>query len=205
MRAIGRRSSRWTLGRRCDRFSRQRSAVAGRARPVEAGGHRRRAPADSPPPPPVDSSPGTWRLDAAASRITDGAGLAGLIAAGAPPTIHVTQPANGTLVVESAINEGHARLYRPGGKTATPVAQGGDITMTSRWAGTTLVAEGTTTAANGAAVNVKESYSTRADADDPVDRRLVTGPDGAPKVSQLKYTPIADMGPCEKWATPCKR
>lgn len=87
---------------------------------------------------------GTWKLDANRSRVSTTAFLAGLIAAGAPDTLHVTQPANGTLVVESQINEGHARIYTPGGKTSTPVfvGQGGTITMTSRWDGRTLVSEG---------------------------------------------------------------
>jgi outer membrane protein assembly factor BamB len=157
-----------------------------------------------PPAPPALLS-GTWRFDAASSQLTDGAGLAGLIAAGVPPTIHVTHAANGTVVVESPINEGHARLYQPGRQTATPVAQGGTITMTSRWSGTALVAEGTTTAPNGAPAAVKESYSI-----DPKRTRLsievTSATTGAePRISRLIYVPIADMGPCEKWPTPCKR
>ena len=156
------------------------------------------------PPPPINFA-GTWRLDATASRITDGAGLAGLIAAGAPPTIHVTQPTNGTLVVESAINEGQARMYRPGSKTATPVAQGGVIAMSSRWAAGVLVAEGTTTASNGATVNVRETYSIGADRK-TLTIDVVVSADGVPdRVSSLKYQPVSDMGPCEKWSTPCKR
>ena len=75
---------------------------------------------------------GTWRLDAAASRINPAAGLAGLIAAGAPPMLFITEPANGDLMVESQINEGHARMYRPGGKTQTPAGQAGTITIDDR-------------------------------------------------------------------------
>jgi hypothetical protein len=152
---------------------------------------------------------GTWRLDpAGTSRITDGAGLAGLIAAGAPPTLHMTHADNGTVVVESAVNEGQSRIYRTGGKTATPVAQGGVIAMTSRFGaapGFPLIAEGTTTAANGATVKVRETYTISQD------RKLLTievvvSSEGAPdRVSSLKYLPISDMGPCEKWSTPCKR
>ena len=105
---------------------------------------------------------GTWRLDRAASQIADGAGLAGLIGAGVPPTLHVTHAANGTIVVEAPINEGHARLYQPGRQTSTPVAQGGTIAMTTKWSGTTLVADGTMTGANVAAVTVRESYAVNA-------------------------------------------
>ena len=161
-------------------------------------------PADAPPAPPVRFA-GTWRLDAAASQLTDGAGLAGLIAAGVPPTLHVTHAANGTLVVESPINEGHARIYKPGKETATPVAQGGTITVTAKWSGATLVAEGTMTAANSAAVAVKEAYAlTPARTALSVEVTVVTN-GGDPRVSRLIYVPISDMGPCEKWPTPCKR
>ena len=38
---------------------------------------------------------GSWKLDAAASRVDPAAGLAGLIGAGAPPMLYITQPANG--------------------------------------------------------------------------------------------------------------
>ena len=180
------------------------AAPAPTVKPMVSTAARPGAPLPVPSPPPVNFT-GTWRLDAAASRITDGAGLAGLIAAGAPPTIHITQPVNGTLIVESAINEGQSRLYRPGGKSATPVAQGGVIAMTAKWAASGLIAEGTTTASNGASVNVKESYSLSADRK-ILSIDVVVSSEGAPdRVTALKYTPIADMGPCEKWATPCKR
>jgi hypothetical protein len=55
---------------------------------------------------------GTWRLNREASRITPGVGLAYLGAGGAPPTLYVTQAANGSVVVGSDINESQARLYR---------------------------------------------------------------------------------------------
>jgi hypothetical protein len=160
--------------------------------------------ADAPPPPPALFA-GTWRLDAAASRLTDGAGLAGLIAAGVPPTLHVTHAANGTLVVESPINEGHARIYKPGKETATPVAQGGTITVTTKWSGATLVAEGTMTAANSAPTAVKEVYALNT-ARTAISIEITAASSGSdPRVSRLIYVPISDMGPCEKWPTPCKR
>ena len=55
---------------------------------------------------------GTWRLNRDASQITKGAGLTGLGAAGVPPTLYITQAANGTAVVGSDINESGAKLYR---------------------------------------------------------------------------------------------
>jgi hypothetical protein len=75
---------------------------------------------------------GTWRLDKERSRIVDAAGLAGLIGAGAPPMLHVTQPSNGTLVIESPINEGHVRMYRPGATTTTSAQQTPTIPKTKQ-------------------------------------------------------------------------
>ena len=146
---------------------------------------------------------GTWRLDSAQSRVTDAAGLAGIAPAGAPATLHITQPANGTLVVESEINEGHARIYSPGAKTATPVGQGGVITMASQWAERALVSEGTAVGASGSSVSVREVFSLSADG-----RTLtvdVTTKGTEEKTSSLKYLRIQDVGPCESWPTPCKR
>ena len=59
---------------------------------------------------------GTWRLSRDASQITKGAGLTGLGAGGAPPTLYVTQAANGTAVVGSDINESGAKLYQVSAK-----------------------------------------------------------------------------------------
>jgi outer membrane protein assembly factor BamB len=143
---------------------------------------------------------GSWRLDTAASRVSDGAGLAGLIGAGVPPMLYITHPANGTLVVESPINEGHARIYHPGGKTATPVGQGGTITMTSQWDGARLVSEGTAVAASGAAVAVREAYSMSADG-----KSLQVEIAAGDAKTSATYARIESVGPCEQWPTPCKR
>jgi hypothetical protein len=55
---------------------------------------------------------GTWKLNKQASQIATGAGLAGLGAGGAPPTLYVTHAANGNVVVGSDVNESQARLYQ---------------------------------------------------------------------------------------------
>jgi outer membrane protein assembly factor BamB len=151
----------------------------------------------------LQSLAGSWRLDAAQSRVVDQAGLAGLIAAGAPPMLYVTHAANDTVIVESPMNEGHARMYRPGAKTSTPVGQGGTITMTSRWDGKTLVSEGTAVGASGSAATVKESYSVSADG--AVLSVAVSTAAVGESGSVLKYTRIDDVGACETWPTPCKR
>ncbi len=151
---------------------------------------------------------GTWRLDPDRSRIVATAGLAGLAGAGAPDTLHVTQPANGTLVIESQINEGHARLYKSGTRIVTPVTvgPGGSVAMTSRWDGRTLVSEGTRESSSGAstiAQQVKEVIGVSADGRTLTIEIAAQGPE-ATGTSTLVYTRIADVGPCKTWPTPCK-
>jgi hypothetical protein len=117
--------------------------------------------------------------------------------------LHITQPANGTMLVESPINEGHVRLYSPGGRTATPVGQGGTITMTSAWEGPALVSQGTSVSASGTSAGVKEVYSVSVDGSTLSIDVTTTG--AAEAVSSIKYTRIQHVGPCESWPTPCKR
>lgn len=150
---------------------------------------------------------GMWSLAVGRSRIAESATLAGLIGSGAPPILHITQPANGTLVVESQINESHARIYRPGGTSTTPVTVGasGTINMTSRWEGGTLVSEGTRETTVGGSQVV-----------DPVREAFLLSPDGAltievttttageKHVSKLVYSRTTDIEPCQSWPTPCK-
>lgn len=150
---------------------------------------------------------GTWRLDDARSSIAPGAGLFGLIGSGIPATLHVTQPANGTLVVESQVNEGHARLYAPRGRTTTPAGQAGTITMQAKWSGRTLAADGTQESAAGTSTTtrtVTEMYTLSPDGSTLTVEVTVTS--GAETVSsRLVYTRLASVGRCESWPTPCKR
>ena len=147
---------------------------------------------------------GTWKLDAERSKVTPAAALSGLIPNGAPAVLHVTQPANGTLVVESQINEGQSRIYKPKAKTSTPVGQGGSITMLSTWTGRTIVSEGTVQAATGATTNVKESYTLSADGQTlTIDVTTSAGADT--NHSTMTYVRTQNVGPCESWPTPCKR
>jgi hypothetical protein len=147
---------------------------------------------------------GTWKLDVERSRPPAGPALAGLISAGAPAVLHITQPANGTLTVESQINESHARLYVPRGTTTTPVfvGQSGTITMATRWEGRTLIAEGRLQSASGVVTPVKEVFTLGADRQTL--RIDVTVGDGG-SASTLTYTRLSDVGPCQSWPTPCKR
>ena len=143
---------------------------------------------------------GTWRLDEAKSNVVATAGIIGLIPAGAPKTLHITQPSNGSLVIESQINEAHVRIYKPGRETSTPAGQGGSVTMTTKWDGRTVTSEGALKNASGETTNVKEVLSLSADGTIMTLQTSVGS-----NASTLVYTKITDVGPCETWPTPCKR
>jgi hypothetical protein len=146
---------------------------------------------------------GTWKLDASRSRVAREVGWPGLIGAGAPERIHITHAANGTVVVESEINESHARIYRPGGKTSTPVAQTSTITMASRWEGRALESEGSLTPPSGPAAKVKEAIALGDDGLTLTVQISTARPEGT-KATTLVYTRTDFVEPCEKWSTPCK-
>ena len=146
---------------------------------------------------------GTWRLDEAKSKVVATAGIIGLIPAGAPKTLHITQPANGTIVIESQVNEAHVRIYKPGRETATPAGQGGAVTMTSKWEGKALVSEGAMKAPNGDTTTVREVLSLCADG--KILTMEVTTTAAGTASSTMVYTKITDVGPGETWPTPCKR
>ena len=117
---------------------------------------------------------GTWKLDRPASQITSGAGMTGLGAGGVPPTLYISQAANGTVVVGSDINESHARTFR--------VVTG--------------------TIANEAA-GVKESLSMSADGRTLTVQVSATA-SGSLIASRLIYTKVERDDPCDKWPTPCR-
>jgi hypothetical protein len=143
---------------------------------------------------------GTWQLDEAKSNVVATAGIVGLIPAGAPKTLHITQPSNGTLVIESQINEAHVRIYKPGRETSTPAGQGGSVSMTMKWDGRTVTSEGALKNAGGETTAVKEVLSLSADG-----KVMTLQTNVGANTSTLVYTKITDVGPCEKWPTPCKR
>jgi outer membrane protein assembly factor BamB len=146
---------------------------------------------------------GTWKLDVKRSAVTPGAGLPGLIPSGVPEVLHVTQPANGTLLIESQINEGHARMYRPGEKMSTPAGQGGTIALTSRWEKDALIAEGTVASASGIATTVREAFRLAPDGSLTIEIQSSGGAEKAE--STVTYHKIQSVGPCESWPTPCRR
>ncbi len=142
---------------------------------------------------------GTWKLELRQSRIANEVGWPGLIGAGAPDRIHLTQAANGTLVTESEINESHARIYEPGGRTVTPVAQTGSITMSSRWEGRRLLAEGVVVSPSGVSSAARETLTLSEDG--LVLSVEISTAEGA---STLTYVRTEGVDPCDKWPTPCK-
>jgi hypothetical protein len=81
---------------------------------------------------------GTWKLNRDASQITQGTGLVGLGAGGVPPTLYITQAANGTAVVGSDINESGAKLYQVRGKGLTLERDGTTEQLTVSADGKTL-------------------------------------------------------------------
>jgi hypothetical protein len=151
---------------------------------------------------------GTWQLSSERSRIVAAAGLAGLVGAGAPEALHITQSANETVAIESRINESHARLYKPGARIVTPVTVGpaGTITMTSRWEGRMLVSEGTRESSSGPSrlvQQVKEAISLSPDGQTLTIEITTRGPEET-STSTLVYTRALDVGSCKTWPTPCK-
>ena len=147
---------------------------------------------------------GTWKLDDTRSQVVATAGITGLTPSGAPKTLHITQPANGSVVIESQVNEAHVRIYRPGRETSTPAGQGGAVTMLSKWDGKSLASEGAMKAPNGDSNAVREVLSLSADGKTLT--IAVTTTTAAGKASStLIYSKITDIGPCETWPTPCKR
>lgn len=155
---------------------------------------------------PAPDFSGTWRLDDAKSTVVAAAGFIGLISAGVPKTLHITQPANGSVVIESQINEAHVRIYKPGHETSTPAGQGGVVTMMTKWSDRALISEGALKAPNGDTTIVREVVSLSADGK-TLTMAVTTsaGTGGTSSTSTLVYTRITDVGACETWPTPCKR
>ena len=84
---------------------------------------------------------GTWQLDVDASRIV-APPLRGGGNGGPADSLHITQAANGTLVVGNRVNAAKAWTYRPGADSEVPVGPTARLRVSSRWEGLQLVAEG---------------------------------------------------------------
>ncbi len=149
---------------------------------------------------------GTWRLDESKSQVVATAGIIGLISAGAPKMLHITQPANGAITIESQVNEQHVRVYRPGRETTTPAGQGGTVTMQTKWDGRSLISEGAMKAPNGDTTTIREVVTLAPDAKVlTIDVQTLPVGQTEKVLSRLIYGKVTDVGPCETWPTPCKK
>jgi hypothetical protein len=145
---------------------------------------------------------GTWSLYETRSSHTGMTVLIGLVKISVPTTIHVTHAANGTVIVESHINESQSRMYKPGAKSATPVVPNGTIAMTAKWEARTLVAQGTFESVAGS-VAVREAFAIAADGRTlTVDVSIGAGSEK--RDATLVYTRLKSVGSCKTWPTPCK-
>ena len=123
--------------------------------------------------------------------------------AGAPQVLHITHAANGTVIVESQVNESHARVFKAGSKTMTPQWPTGTISMTSRWDGRSLVSHGRYEA-SGAAIALEEVLAPSADGR-TLTITITSGTESAGKsVSTFVYARTRSVGSCKTWPTPCK-
>ncbi len=148
---------------------------------------------------------GTWVLDAAASRVTSEAGLGALGTVGTPVRLHITHAANGDLAVQSEWNTSEARVYRLGSETVIPVGPDDTLTVSTRWDGVALVAEGRRPTAGGgsAILGVRRTLSLSDDGGTLTIEATTTTEDGD-ATSTMVYTRLSDLGPCEQWSEPCQ-
>ncbi len=148
---------------------------------------------------------GTWKITREASKITAGAGLSGLGGnTGTPGTLYITQAANGVVTVGSDINESQARLYRPGGTTTIPAAQGVTLGLATRWDGRALVAEGGPGKPGGAgASNLRERFALSQDGR-ALTVTITTIAAAGELTSTLVYAKSHTEPPCHQWPTPCR-
>jgi len=126
---------------------------------------------------------GTWKLNRSESQITAGTGIAGLGAGGAPPTLYVSQAANGTVVVGSDVNESHARTFKIAKGVLTNDAPG--------------LSEILSMSGDGQTLTVKVTGRPAGSAGSP-------GSPGSDVTSTLVYRKVQSDDPCEKWPTPCR-
>ena len=148
---------------------------------------------------------GTWRLDLSRSDIDLNAPLDGIAAMNDQETLHVIQPANGTLLLESSTRSSQARLYRPGHEVSNRILLGepGTITLHARWDGDKLVSEGNRSFKTGDTPPVKLTEVIRRSGEFLRIEIEFAHPEGA-RSSTLVFRRETSLGPCEKWPSPCK-
>lgn len=144
---------------------------------------------------------GVWVLAPDQGRVDPAAGMTGLIPAGAPDVLHVSQSANGTVSVESQINESHSRFYVPGRESSTAAGPSGAIVMTSVWDGLRLISEGRIES-RGAPVPVREVFSISPDGQALTIEVTLTA-EGSESFGRFVYDRSERLESCDRWPTPC--
>ena len=140
---------------------------------------------------------GFWTLDRDASQFTPPAFSGGRGGADID-WLFITHAANGTLVIGTETNGLKAWSYTPGRERTIPVGRDTTMTVASRWDGTRIVAEG-----RQGDMQMREVLVLSPDRQALLIVVTTTTPDGE-TVNTLVYTKGQPVGPCERWATPCK-
>jgi len=140
---------------------------------------------------------GFWTLDRDASQFTPPAFSGGRGGANID-RLFITHGTNGTLVIGSETNGLKAWAYTPGREGTIPVGRDTTMDVVSRWDGTRIVAEG-----RQGDMQMHEVLALSSDEQTLLITVTTTTPDGD-TVNTLVYTKGQPVGPCERWATPCK-
>ena len=131
---------------------------------------------------------GTWTLDLDASRIT--APPLGGGDGGPADTLHITQAANGTLVVGNEVNAAQAWTYEPDGESAIPVGRNDTMTVTSTWEGSRFVSEGRRDAGPGNAIIGVREVRSLSDAGRTLTVEVTTTTPDGDQTNTLVYTRV---------------
>ena len=138
---------------------------------------------------------GTWRLDRQASQITPPAfsgGRGGVTV----DMLHITQAANGTLIIGSEANGTKAWAYQLDGESTIPAGRNSTMSVTSRWDGRVLETEG---------IGLKERLSLSDDGETlTIEITITTATPSGERTNRLVYTKQDVVDPCESWSTPCR-
>ena len=138
---------------------------------------------------------GTWKLDRQASQITPPA-FSGGRGGRTVDTLHVTQAANGTLIIGSEANGTKAWAYQLEGESTIPAGRSSTMSVTSRRDGRVLATEG---------VGLKERLSLSDDGETlTIEITITTATPSGERTNRLVYTKQDVVDPCESWSTPCR-
>ena len=140
---------------------------------------------------------GMWTLDQDASQFTRPA-FSGGRGGTAIERLFITHALNGTLIIGSETNGLKAWSYTPGRRVTIPVGRDTTMTVTSRWEGERIVAEG-----SRGDMEMREVLSLSPDGRILTIEVTTRTPEGE-QVNKLVYTQDQPVGPCESWVTPCK-